>query len=540
MHFSVRNLSLFFFLILIAFPAAAQVVKEVSSEVKAVTVFLNRAQVSAEAKTNLPMGTSEIALTNIPAALDQNSIQVQGQGNFTLLSVRFDYDYLRQNTKPRELRQAEDSLTYYQNQVRTLNDQIDIYKKEEGMVLSNQSIGGQKGVVVEDLEDAADFFRNRLFAIRANILKNENRLKRLNEHVARFTNLVNNFNYKDNRSNGRILVTVSSDIPTQAQFKISYVVLNAGWQPAYDLRATNTKNPVTFFYKANVFQNTGVNWKNVQLTLATTNPSIGATKPQLQPWYLDFYAMPKRKLFSRKDATTLSMQADKAAPVVAEEEVALASAQTTADYVQVSESALAVNFELKIPYSVPADGKMQLVEIQQYEVPSTFIYTAVPKLAPEAFLTAQLTGWDELNILPGEANVFLEGTFTGKTFLNPQVTGDTLQVSLGRDKRVVLTREKVKEFKSKSFLGGNRKETRGFLISARNTRDQAIELTLEDQIPVSNNSQIEVELLDDGGGKLDKNTGKVTWQLKLNPNETKKVPLKFSVKYPKNEQVPGL
>jgi hypothetical protein len=112
MHFSVRNLSLVFFLILIAFPAASQVVKEVSSEVKAVTVFLNRAQVSAEAKTNLPMGTSEIALTNIPAALDQNSIQVQGQGNFTLLSVRFDYDYLRQNTKPRELRQAEDSLTY--------------------------------------------------------------------------------------------------------------------------------------------------------------------------------------------------------------------------------------------------------------------------------------------------------------------------------------------------------------------------------------------------------------------------------------------
>lgn len=536
MHHFPGNLFLAFLLVLIAFSASAQVLKEVNSEVKAVTVFLNRAQVSAEARTNLPMGTSEIALTNIPAALDQNSIQVQGQGNFTLLGVRFDYDYLRQNTKPRELRQAEDSLEFYQNQLRTLNDQIEIYKKEENMVLANQSIGGQKGVVVEDLEDVADFFRTRLFAIRANILKNENRLKRITENLTRFSNLVNNSNFRSNRSNGRILVTVSSDIPTTAQFKISYVVLNAGWQPTYDLRATNAKNPVTFFYKANVFQNTGVNWKNVQLTLATNNPSVGATKPQLQPWHLDFYTMPKRKLFSRKEAAALSVQSDMA---VSEVEV-VDPAQTTSDYVQVSESALAVNFELKIPYTVPADGKMHMVEIQQYEVPSSFTYTAVPKLATDAFLTAQLTGWDELNILPGEANVFLEGTFTGKTFLNPQVTGDTMLVSLGRDKRVVLTREKVKEFKSKSFLGGNRKETRGFLISVRNTRDQAIELILEDQIPVSNNSQIEVELLDDGGGKLDKNTGKITWQLKLNPNETKKVPLKFSVKYPKDQQIPGL
>lgn len=93
----------------------------------------------------------------------------------------------------------------------------------------------------EDLEDVADFFRSRLFAIKANILKNENRLKRVNEAVTRFTNLVNNFGNRNSRSNGRILVTVSSDIPVNAQFKISYVVFNAGWQPAYDLRVNFTE-----------------------------------------------------------------------------------------------------------------------------------------------------------------------------------------------------------------------------------------------------------------------------------------------------------
>jgi uncharacterized protein (TIGR02231 family) len=538
MYIHIRSLILVFCLFLIPFCGFSQSLKEVNSDVKAVTVFLNRAQVLAEARTSLPSGTTEIALTNIPAALDASSISVHGAGNFTLLGVRFDYDYLRQNIKPKDLRTAEDSLEFYQNLARTLNDQIDVYHKEENMVLANQSIGGQKGVVPEDLEDVADFFRSRLFAIKANILKNENRLKRVNEAVTRFTNLVNNFSNRNSRSNGRILVTVSAEFPVNAQFKISYVVFNAGWQPAYDLRATNTKNPVTFYYKANVYQNTGVNWKNVKLTLATTNPAIGATKPELQPWYLNL--VDARKNAAEKPRALYKTSMAEGAAIAKETDESFAPAQTTADYVQVSESALAVNFELKMPFTIPADGKTHQVEIQQYDVPSTFTYTAVPKLAPEAFLTAQLTGWDELNILPGEANVFLEGTYTGKTYLNPQATGDTLLVSLGRDKKIVLTREKVKEYKSKSFLGGNRKETRGFLISIRNTKDQPITLTLEDQIPVSNNSQIEVELLEDSGGQLDKTTGKITWNLQLAANETKKIPLKFSVKYPKNQQMPGL
>src|SRR5688572_22322545 len=333
MHIQIRIFILVFCLFYIPFCGFSQSLKEVNSDVKAVTVFLNRAQVSAEARTSLPSGTSEIALTNIPAALDASSISVQGEGNFTLLGVRFDYDYLRQNIKPRDLRTAEDSLEFYQNLARTLNDQIDVYHKEENMVLANQSVGGQKGVVPEDLEDVADFFRSRLFAIKANILKNENRLKRVNEAVTRFTNLVNNFSNRNSRSNGRILVTVTTDIPVSAQFKISYVVFNAGWQPAYDLRGTNTKNPVTFYYKANVFQNTGVNWKNVKLTLATTNPAIGATKPELQPWYLNL-ADTRKNAVEKPRALYKTSIAEGSALSKDSDESFAPPAQTVADFVQ--------------------------------------------------------------------------------------------------------------------------------------------------------------------------------------------------------------
>jgi len=292
----------------------------------------------------------------------------------------------------------------------------------------------------------------------------------------------------------------------------------------------------------------------VNLTLTTTNPSIGAIKPELQPWYLQLYnPQPPRPMAKR--AATRSVQTmaattagappsqdDNYSAGMAEEESAAGfeDANVVSDYTAVTETALSVNFKIGIPYSIPSDGKKQLVDIQQLDVPATYKYAAVPKLSQEAFLMARLTGWDEYNILPGEANIFFEGTFTGKTQLNPEVTGDTLQVSLGRDKRVVVTREKVKDFKSKSLLGNSRKETHAFVTTVRNTKNEAIEITLEDQMPVSNNKDIEVELEEAGGGNLDKTSGKITWQVKLNPNETKKIPLRFSVKYPKNQQVTGL
>ncbi len=540
-------LVLFFF----GLTANAQRTREVTAAVKEVTVFLQHAQVFSYANTNLGAGQTEVAIINIPSNLDESSIQIEAKGNATLLGIRYENNFLNTNQKPKDVLQVEDSLQTFQNKVRTLTDQIEVYRREEGMIMANQNIGGQKGVDAVDLEEVADFFRKRLMAIKTNILSNDLKIKKLNVMVERYRNQLNVLNSQRALPNGRILVTVAAENATPLRLEVSYVVFNAGWQPVYDLRATDTKKPMQLFYKANVFQNTGVNWNNVNLTLTTTNPSSGATKPELQAWYLDLYnprpenpkpdrRRVKRQTVSDVESSSAAAPDDNWGAGLTHEEKALGFSETAADYTSVTQSAISVNFKIGIPYSVPSDGKKQLVEIQQFDVPATYKYAAVPKITSEAYLLAQLSGWEEYNILPGEANIFLEGTFTGKTTLSSQSTADSLLVSLGRDKKVVITREKVKDFKSKSFLGNSRKETRAFLITVRNTKTEAITLTLEDQIPVSNNKEIEVDLEEGSGGSLDKTTGKITWQMKLKPNESKKVPLKFSVKYPKNQMVPNL
>ncbi len=134
----------------------------------------------------------------------------------------------------------------------------------------------------------------------------------------------------------------------------------------------------------------------------------------------------------------------------------------------------------------------------------------------------------------------LKSTFTGKSFIDPNNIKDTLSLSLGRDKRIVVKREKQKELTSRKFIGTNQKETYAWEISIRNTKSEAIKISLEDQIPVSQNSQIEVTAIDVAGAKYNKDTGKLSWDLNLQPNETKKMVFKYEVKYPKDKQVSGL
>jgi uncharacterized protein (TIGR02231 family) len=223
-----------------------------------------------------------------------------------------------------------------------------------------------------------------------------------------------------------------------------------------------------------------------------------------------------------------------------DEEKMAAPAETVANFTTSIQTSLNTEFNISLPYTVASSNKPTLVDIKNHELKADYIYSVAPKLDGDAFLMARAIGWEEFSLLPGEANVFFEGTFVAKTFIDPNSIKDTLSVSLGRDKRIVVKREKLKDYTSKKFIGSNRRDSYAYEISVRNTKAEAIKIIVEDQIPVSQNSQIEVTVADVGGSKYNKDTGKLIWELNLQPNETKKVVYKFEVKYPKDKIIPGL
>jgi uncharacterized protein (TIGR02231 family) len=517
--------------------------RNIKSTIKQVTVFLSRAQINSIAGTAVEPGMTDVIIEGLPPAIDKQSIQVTGKGDFVIMAVKYNLNYINPQQKSTTIIALEDSMEAYQLQIEIMSNLRDVYNKEEQMLLSNQNIkGNDKGTNAEELEDMADLFRDRLADIRTRLLKNERAIKKVTEKKATFQNQLNEINQLRNQPSSQITVTVSAKNRVNATLEVQYIVTNAGWYPIYDLRAKDTKNPVQLNYKAQVFQNTGINWEKVKLKLSTGNPSQGGTKPTLATWWLQFYTpvtvYPQSKSKLSSQAPSMAKQREAIGGAYDEKEEIAAT--NISSYTQVTETTLAAEFDISIPYSIPSDGIGQLVDVKTYDLPASYKHFAVPKLDNDAFLVAQVTGWEDLSMISGNANIYFEGTFVGESFLDMQNTKDTLDLSLGRDRNVVIERKKLKDFSKKHMIGTNKKEEFVYEISIRNTKKDPIEINLEDQVPVSKDAQIEVEVTDTGGAMYDVTTGKLTWKLNLNSAETKKVTFKYSVKYPKNKVVSGL
>ncbi|MEO1050847.1 MAG: DUF4139 domain-containing protein [Bacteroidota bacterium] len=524
----------------------AQDQKKVDSRISEITVFLNKAQVTRKISTRINGGNTDIILQKLATNIDEQSIQVKGTGSFTILGIKFNRNYLSNSDTPKEIKLLKDSLSYYQNEVIKARNLKDVYGKEEQMVISNQVIGGKdKNITAAELKAMADFFRQRLQDLGNKKIAIDQKVKKYSQRIVAIQRQLNDQNALNKKNTGEIVITLAANAAATAKLDVQYVVGNAGWYPVYDLRAKNTSSPLELNYKANVYQNTDVEWKDVKLKLSTANPNLGGNKPELYAWYLDIYrpVVSRSSGFRSDRSDELRKFADNDFDEVEEVDFFVEDDQSSSSLAESTvtvQTTLNTEFAISIPYSVTSGGKATTVDVKQYDMKADFNYSAVPKLDDDAFLLARIAEWEELNLLPGDMNVFFEGTFVAKSYLDPNNTGDTLDISLGRDKRVVIERKKKQDFTSKKFIGGNRKETYAYEISVRNTKKESLSIKLEDQIPVSQNSEIEVSLVDSKGAKVENYNGKLTWNLDVGPSETKEVVFIFEIKYPKNKRISGL
>lgn len=505
------------------------------SVVKDVRIYQSGAQVNRMVKTSVESGTTVLYIENLSSAIDQQSISVGGTGDALLVAVSYQLDYLTGDRKPPEIRRLEDSLKVVTLDLEKVNGLEQVYNEEISLLNANKSVGGANvGVDTDALREVADFFRTRMIELKVKLIDVHAEQKSLREKQDKLNRQLAEMNAKKNRPYGTILVTLQAKQKTNVNLLVSYYTGGASWAPSYDIRAKSVNAPVSLNYKANVSQSTGEDWENVKLVLSTGNPSIGGTRPVMNPWFIDFYA----PVYNIHGARGKAEQMEMAAPVQLDQVVVNEGAVATMEqYVQVTESATTTDFDIALPYTIRSDGKANMVDIQSHELPASYSYFAAPKLDKDAFLLARITGWDQLNLLPGNANIYFEGNYVGNSVIDPTVTQDTMDLSLGRDKRIVITRDKKKEFSQTKSSGSNMVKETVYEISIRNTKREAVELVLEDQIPVSRNNEIKVSPGDYSGGSYDEQSGKVTWRLQVAPGATEKRVIGFSVKYPKGKPI---
>ncbi|MEP6610636.1 MAG: DUF4139 domain-containing protein [Mucilaginibacter sp.] len=607
----------------IAIAAKADEGQKVASKVEKVIVFLKGAQVTRKGMVNVPAGTTDLVFGEISPGIDVQSIQVHANGEFTILSVKHEMNYLGEELKAKQVADLLARQKELRDKIELQNSLMAIYQQEEIMLGKNQLVKADNLTLdVLKLKEALDFQTARLTSLKEKQQAVTNQVAALNTELQKYDRQIAEISRGRSTATSNIRVTVSSKAALQSLFTLSYVVQNAGWYPTYDIRAKNINTPVTITYKANVSQQCGEEWKNVKLTLSTGNPAVSGNKPDLTPYYLNvgmYYNDPMStvtrvtgRVYGSDDhqpipgasvlikGTTIgtvtdaggnfSLQVPPGARTLAitfigyksEErpissgfvnvglslssnqlnEVVVVGYGTTRDKdddgyvsralagkvsgIQVNTTPIAVNkvenqtnveFNIDNPYSIPTDGKQYLVEINQVEVKSGFQYYVAPKINTDVFLTAQLTDWNKYNFLSGEANLYFEGTFIGKSLIDVNNAADTLNLSLGTDKNIVVTRTLEKNLTQNQTFGSNKKETKSWIIEVKNRKNQKINLLVDDQVPVSQNSSIEVEVQQTSGAKPDALTGKVSWNFLLNSQEDKKVQLTYMVKYPKSQQV---
>lgn len=617
----MRNLLLLTTLIFYSFLALAQENQVPAiSKITNVTVFISGAQVQRQTETiDVPQGVSQFVFAGLSSAIDVQSIQAKGEGNFTILSVTQQKNFLLEKKNSEEKTGYMNTIADLNEKMALLRNESEVYKAEEEMLIKNQIVMGPNvNYDLVKLKQALDFQKQRLSDAKNKQIEINKSMVKLQQDLNKFNNQLNELNGKSLKNANDIIVKVSAKMGTKGKFSLTYMVNNAGWYPTYDIRAKDVSSSIELVYKANVSQSSGEDWRNVRLALSSGNPTTNSTKPSLGTYNLGYI----RDGYSTYNISTSSVRVIKGKVVSSDDgqaipgasirvkntsvgtstdangnytiqlpvgantlmvtyigfvgkevqansnfvninlepdsrslnevvvvgyaaqdksyltgSVSKAKKETQAVEVNAVEKQTNVVFDIKNPYTILSDGKQFAVEIGDYDFKADYEYYSAPKISEEAFLTAKINGFGEANLISGEANIFFEGTYLGKTLLDVQNSSDTLTLSLGVDKNVVIKREKLKDFNERQFIGSSQKDSRSFIIDIKNRKSQAINLIIEDQIPISVTSDITVEKQEISKARYDEINGKLTWQLVLQPNEQQKLALKYQVKYPKNKPI---
>lgn len=512
--------------------------KKVRSTVTQVTVFNGQAQVTRMAKVNVEAGVYNIVFDKLSPYININSLEVKSDAGFTLLSVSNRNNAQNKTEKPSDIIELEDSLSNINAALADFKADKETIVHQKDLMLANKNVGSsQVGVRSDELEDLMDLYKKKLDDFKTNWFRLSALEKKYNDYKRAVEMQLSEYNQgKLSLSNEIILTVKAENNIEQAPIVLTYLVGNVSWSPFYDIRVKDNKSKVQFYLKANINQATGEDWNNVQLKLTTANPSLGGIKPELYTNWLGFKTIyPKSQSLKEvviSKSPRLDYDAD-AAEAIPSQESNYKRKYTSQNTTQ---NMFNTEFETNIPYSIPSDNQNHQVDLSNFGQEAIYGYAVVPKLNKDVFVTAQVLANDLINQISGEANVYYDGTFTGKTFISP-TANDTLLLTLGKDKRIQVERTKLKDFSSKSFFGSTKKEETTYEIKVKNTLKDKVVLTIEDQIPVSNNSEIEVKLLEYSGATYDAATGKLTWKLELNGDESKTVKFSLEVKYPKDKQL---
>ena len=534
----------------------------IKSTLNEATVYSQGAQLHHKASYSIKAGITEISIEGISAYIDPKSLQVKATGNVVIIDSKYTLFYPQPEVKTnegipakivKEMAQLTDSLELLGFDLKEIQDEIAIYKAAQNIISMNGAVRGSGKVndSINLLKQTVEYYTNKMNEINKKLLALEKKKKekeKVQQRIQiRYDNLQNyqnqTYDTKKYAPIPRVVITLSASEAAAGKISFSYLVSQAGWVPLYDIRSDSQTGKISLTYKAQVFQNSGIDWDNIKLNISTNNPYANKTKPELNPWYIDYYEYRKRQ-----ELEEISIRGARAIPQAAfnqgyflddaknknlEDKAALGADQFTT----VVHQLIAAEFKIDLPYSIKSNNEKNLVLIKNSDLNTTFKYYSVPKVDPGVYLVAQMTKLDELQLVPASANIFFDGSYIGETYLDPTSMDDTLNLSLGKDPNIVVKRTLLKQKSKDKVVQDKRERTFSYQIEVQNNKSSAIQLIIQDQVPMTTNNDITIELLEKDFARELPGNGILEWEYKLKPGENKKLEFSYKVKHPKDQQI---
>ncbi len=538
----------------------------VKSSLSDVTIYAQGAQLHHKANFNYKVGVTEIIVEGISPYIDAKSIQVKATGAVVILDSKYTLYYpqavqVTEDGIPLKIKKdislLKDSLRSIGYEIQEIEDELSVLNATKSIIISNGVMRSQGKVndSLNLLKSAVDYYTLKLTELNKKILSLNKRKQEKQEKKSqmdlRMYNLENFQNQSrpaqpNNSPIPRIVVTIQAKEVGTGKLSLSYVASNAGWTPLYDLRSDATTGKLSLTYKAQVYQNTGLDWNDVKISISTNNPKANKTKPELNPWYIDYTSYRAEQKDKKRNLDYLTQPSAVPNAVfnsgfsfsqtinnLNEDIQGLTSDQFTT----VVHQLIAAEFKIDLPYTIKSNNDQHMVLIKQAELATSFKYFAVPKMDAGVYLVAQMTKLDELQLVPAKANIFFDGTYIGETFIDPTQMDDTLNLSLGKDPNIVVKRTLVKKDCKDKIISDRIERVFAYSIEAKNNKSSTIELIIQDQLPLTTNGDINIEAMELSKGELDARTGTIEWKMTLKPKDSKLLDYKFKVKHNKDKQI---
>ncbi len=581
--------------------AADDDIRTVSAKLESATVYRPGAELIHTAKTSLIKGDNDLYIEGLSPSIDENSLKINIPGGVTVVSHGFSQNYLADKPTDATVKRLQDSIDRYNKELARIETKLLINDDLMKLLKANNSIGGtQNGVSVNELVKMMDYYKSKSTELAGETAAYTVRKKEVTEKINSFTRQRDSEKRKNDKISGRLQLKLLNPKAGDYEITVSYYTDRALWEPCYDLQMTGTDKPLKIVYKADIRQTTGLDWNKVNLTLSAATPANGRVAPIPQAWFLEYVSANVRsKSFNAPMQNSLSYERAVPESEVSEESqikirgagsvrtdsqpvyvvdgepvsaeyvasldpnsvkdmTVLKDASATAiygsraangvvvitlkagmeDYVTASESEIDVTYKIDLPYTISGNGNPQNVLLRSVDTEADYRYYCFPKADKAVFLTASLKNREKLNLLPGKANITIEGSYTGTTYINPDDTRETLDLTLGQDNRVTVKREKLRDMSSVKFLGSDVKQEFAYRISVINTKNVPVRMIVKDQYPLSTQKDIVVEVSGyTGKPHENKEVGTLTWEFELAPGATETFDLRYGVKYPKGRRL---